>query len=135
MVLIEITLYQNASATLLLDVNTADGSAVLIGLMGVGVTPSLATDPLTGAVYVATGAGNPVLHTVNPANGATMLVGGTGLGFASVAGVRAGKLFHVTIEAVSADEAGEQAEQMSARLLANPVIETYAYEIAEAARE
>ena len=51
--------------------------------MGVGVTPSLATDPLTGLVYVATGAGNPVLFTVNPVNAMTALVGNTGLGFAN----------------------------------------------------
>jgi hypothetical protein len=45
----------NASGGSLLDINTTDGSAVVIGFMGVGTTPSLATDPITGTVYVATG--------------------------------------------------------------------------------
>jgi len=77
----------DASGGSLLDINTRDGSAVVIGFMGVGVTPSLATDPLTGTVYVATGGGNPVLYTVNPADGSTMIVGSTGLGFAAVGGM------------------------------------------------
>jgi hypothetical protein len=57
----------NASGGSLLGINTTDGSGVVIGFMGVGVTPSLATDPITGTVYVATGGGNPVLFTVDPA--------------------------------------------------------------------
>lgn len=73
--------------------------------------------------------------TVNDPEGLTIASALHSLNFASVAGVRAGKLFHVTLEAVSVDEAGEQAEQMCARLLANPVIETYSYEVTEAARE
>ncbi len=73
--------------------------------------------------------------TVNDPQGLTIASALHSLNFASVAGVRAGKLFHVTLEAVSADEAGDQAEQMCARLLANPVIETYSYEVTEAARE
>jgi hypothetical protein len=77
----------DASGGNLLDVNTGNGSAVPIGFMGVGSTPALATDPLTGVVYVATGTGNPVLFTVNPANGMTNLVGNTGLGFAAVGGM------------------------------------------------
>jgi hypothetical protein len=77
----------NANGGVLLDVNPGNGAAVPIGPMGVGVTPSLATDPLTGVVYVATGGGNPVLFTVNPANAMTALVGNTGLGFAGVGGM------------------------------------------------
>ncbi len=77
----------NANGGSLLDINTTDGSAVVIGFMGVGATPSLATDPLTGTVYVATGGGNPVLYTVNPADGSAMIVGSTGLGFAAVGGM------------------------------------------------
>ncbi len=40
----------NANGGVLLDVNPGNGAAVPIGAMGVGVTPSLATDPLTGVV-------------------------------------------------------------------------------------
>lgn len=71
----------------LLDISTGAGTAVVIGNMGVGPAPSLATDPTTGVVYVAAGGGNPVLHTVNPANAATAPVGNTGLGFAAVGGM------------------------------------------------
>ena len=77
----------NANGGSLLDINTTDGSALVIGFMGVGVTPSLATDPITGTVYVATGGGNPVLYTVNPADGSTTIVGNTGLGLAAVGGM------------------------------------------------
>ena len=82
-----ILLGTNANGGVLLDVNPGTGAAVPIGPMGVGVTPSLATDPLTGVDYVATGAGNPVLFTVNPVNAVTALVGNTGLGFAAVGGM------------------------------------------------
>jgi hypothetical protein len=77
----------NANGGSLLDIDTTDGSAVVIGFMGVGVTPSLSTDPITGTVYVATGGGNPFLYTVNPADGSTTLVGYTGLGLAAVGGM------------------------------------------------
>ena len=77
----------NANGGVLLDVNPGTGAAISIGPMGVGVTPSLATDPLTGVDYVATGQGNPRLFTVNPVNAMTTFVGNTGLGFAAVGGM------------------------------------------------
>ena len=77
----------DASGGNLLDISIGTGTAVVIGNMGVGGTPSLATDSTTGVVYVATGGGNPILHTVNPVNAATNLVGNTGLGVAAVGGM------------------------------------------------
>jgi phosphoribosylformylglycinamidine synthase PurS subunit len=54
------------------------------------------------------------------------------LGFAGVQTVRAGKLMQVELEAESREEAEQQVERMCAQLLANPVIETYAFAVEEA---
>ena len=45
------------------------------------------------------------------------------LGFSGVSGVRAGKAFRLHVTAAGPGEAREVAEALSARLLANPVIE------------
>ena len=47
------------------------------------------------------------------------------LGFSGAGNVRIGKRIELDIDAASRDEARAQAEDMCARLLANPVIETY----------
>jgi phosphoribosylformylglycinamidine synthase len=54
------------------------------------------------------------------------------LGFASVEEVRAGKLIQVQLTAPDRAAAASAVERMCAQLLANPVIETYAYDLAEA---
>ncbi len=71
--------------------------------------------------------------TVNDPEGLTIASALHSLGFGGVAGVRSGKLFEVTIEATGADEAQTLAEEMCARLLANPVIERYRCTVAEEA--
>jgi phosphoribosylformylglycinamidine synthase PurS subunit len=53
------------------------------------------------------------------------------LGF-SVDEVRAGKLIQVRLEAADRDNAMEAVERMCSQLLANPVIETYEFSVAEA---
>ena len=67
--------------------------------------------------------------TVNDPEGIT--IGGAlgSLGFGGVLGVRSGRYFQVTLKAADAKEAATQVDQMCARLLANPVIETYSFEI------
>ena len=70
--------------------------------------------------------------TVNDPEGLTIASALHSLGFAGVAGVRSGKLFEVTIEAASAEEAHALADDMCTRLLANPVIERYACEVTDA---
>jgi phosphoribosylformylglycinamidine synthase len=45
------------------------------------------------------------------------------LGFSGVSGVSVGKAFRLSIEAGTADEAAQRAEELASRLLANPVIE------------
>ena len=69
--------------------------------------------------------------TVNDPEGLTIASALHSLGFDSVADVRAGKQFQVTLEAASQSAAEKQADEMCSRLLANPVIETYEFEVAQ----
>lgn len=67
--------------------------------------------------------------TVNDPEGNT-IAGALGtLGFDGVSRVRAGKFFEVEIEAGGKKKAARQVDEMCARLLANPVIETYSYKV------
>jgi phosphoribosylformylglycinamidine synthase subunit PurS len=45
------------------------------------------------------------------------------LGFRGISGVSVGKAFRLSVEARTADEAAQRAEELAGRLLANPVIE------------
>ena len=69
--------------------------------------------------------------TVNDPEGIT--IGGAlgSLGFASVTGVRSGRYFQVTLNASDPKDAAVQVDQMCSRLLANPVIETYSFDLAK----
>lgn len=51
------------------------------------------------------------------------------LGYNTVEGVRIGKYIELTLEAESESLAQEQLDQMCDRLLANPVIENYRFEL------
>ena len=51
------------------------------------------------------------------------------LGYATVKDVRQGKYFELDIDAASPDEAQRIAAEAAARLLANPVIESYRVEV------
>jgi phosphoribosylformylglycinamidine synthase len=53
------------------------------------------------------------------------------LGFEGVSGVRVGKHIELEIEAQSRDEALARVEEMSRRLLSNPVIEDFSYRVEE----
>lgn len=73
--------------------------------------------------------------TVNDPEGIT--IGGAlgSLGFGGVLGVRSGRYFQVTMKAADAKEAATQVDQMCTRLLANPVIETYSFELEKAGKK
>ena len=73
--------------------------------------------------------------TVNDPEGIT--IGGAlgSLGFGGVLGVRSGRYFQVTLKAADPKEAAMQVDQMCARLLANPVIETYSFELEKAGKK
>jgi phosphoribosylformylglycinamidine synthase PurS subunit len=53
------------------------------------------------------------------------------LGFGGVTGVRMGKYLEFELDGSSSEEARHQTRQMCEKLLANPVIEDYRFEIQE----
>ena len=53
------------------------------------------------------------------------------LGFTSVSGVRMGKYLELQVDADGAEAAEGQTRRMCEKLLANPVIEDYRFEVAE----
>ncbi len=71
--------------------------------------------------------------TVNDPQGLAIRGGLRALGYDGVETVRAGKFIEVWLEADSPVEAQRLADEMSDRLLANPVIEDYAAAIIEIA--
>ena len=70
--------------------------------------------------------------TVNDPQGITIRGGLRQLGFDKVSAVRAGKHIEVWLEASDRASAEQQVASMCDRLLANPVIEDYRYEVSEA---
>jgi phosphoribosylformylglycinamidine synthase subunit PurS len=70
--------------------------------------------------------------TVNDPQGITIGSALGSLGFDGVKGVRSGKYFQITLTAKDEKKAHKQVDQMCARLLANPVIETYSFKLDEA---
>lgn len=70
--------------------------------------------------------------TVNDPEGITIGSALRSLGFEDVEGVRSGRYFQVTLTAKDEKKASKQVDQMCARLLANPVIETYTFKVDEA---
>jgi hypothetical protein len=76
----------------LLRIDTTTGFGTVVGPMTLPDVqppgfPSLAIHPTNGRMYAGEGRGNPLIYEVNPATAAITLVGDTGLGFASVAGL------------------------------------------------
>jgi phosphoribosylformylglycinamidine synthase len=69
---------------------------------------------------------------VNDPQGLAIRDGLRQLGFADVLGVRAGKYFDLQIRAPDQARAAEQIEEICQRLLANPIIEDYTYDLAQA---
>ena len=70
--------------------------------------------------------------TVNDPQGLTIADGLRSLGFTGVSGVRAGKYIEVRLEAPSRETARQQVDAMCDKLLANPVIESYRFEVEDA---
>ena len=71
--------------------------------------------------------------SVNDPQGLTIRGGLRQLGFESVTDVRAGKYMEIRLNAADAADAQAQVAAMCDRLLANPVIEDYSFEVAGAA--
>ena len=70
--------------------------------------------------------------TVNDPQGLTIRGGLHSLGFDSVESVRAGKYIEIKLNESSTQQAQEKVNEMCRKLLANPVIETYRFELEEA---
>ncbi|MBI2867153.1 MAG: phosphoribosylformylglycinamidine synthase subunit PurS [Chloroflexi bacterium] len=70
--------------------------------------------------------------TVNDPQGLTVKGGLHSLGFTEVHNVRAGKLIEVKLEGKDRAVVAARVEEMGKKLLANPVIETFRYELEEA---
>ena len=67
--------------------------------------------------------------TVNDPQGLTIKGALHNLGFVDVISVRAGKYIELKINQDDEDKAREQADQMCRKLLGNPVIENYSFEL------
>ena len=69
--------------------------------------------------------------TVNDPQGLTIADGLRSLGFSEVEAVRAGKYLEIRLSAASTDAASARIDAMCDRLLANPIIEGYRFEVEE----
>ncbi|MBI2958031.1 MAG: phosphoribosylformylglycinamidine synthase subunit PurS [Chloroflexi bacterium] len=72
--------------------------------------------------------------TVNDPQGLTIRGALKTLGFDSVVDVRAGKYIEIKLSGDSLDAAQQTVKEMCRQLLANPVIETYRFEVQETAQ-
>jgi phosphoribosylformylglycinamidine synthase len=88
--------------------------------------PAILPAMYLGRVYVT------LKPTVNDPQGLTIRGALHSLGFAAVESVRAGKYMEILIDAADAATAEAQAAEMCRKLLANPVIEDFRFEIEEA---
>lgn len=69
--------------------------------------------------------------TVNDPQGLTIKGALHNLGFTEVTSVRAGKYIEIKLNGDNQNKAREQVDQMCHKLLANPVIENYKFELEE----
>ena len=70
-------------------------------------------------------------QTVSDPQGLTISSGLKQLGFKNIQEVRAGKYFEINLEAESTEAAEKSVDQMCTKLLSNPIIENYRFEISE----
>lgn len=84
-------------------------------------------DMLTAKIYVTLKSG------VLDAQGDTVRSALEALGFKGLADVRIGKFMVLTLNGLTKEQATAQVEEMCKRLLANPVIEDYRFELEGAA--
>jgi phosphoribosylformylglycinamidine synthase len=70
---------------------------------------------------------------VNDPQGLAIAGGLRQLGFENIGSVRAGKFFDIRVDAPDQASAEAQVSEMCRRLLANPVIEDFTYEVSAAA--
>ena len=73
--------------------------------------------------------------TVNDPQGLTVLGGLHNLGFQSVESVRMGKYLEVHVDSATPEKASALVEEMCRKLLANPVIEQFRFDLERIAAE
>lgn len=71
--------------------------------------------------------------TVNDPQGLTVRGGLKSLGFQTVESVRIGKYMEIQLYAATASDASDRVREMCQKLLANPVIEQFRFELQESA--
>lgn len=69
--------------------------------------------------------------SVNDPQGLTILGGLRSLGFGTVQSVRAGKYFEVRLDESSESKANAKVKEMCSKLLANPIVEDYRFELSQ----
>ena len=69
--------------------------------------------------------------TVNDPQGQTVMYGLKTLGFSSIRNLRVGKYLEVSMECTDVQSAEAEVRDMCDKLLANPVIEEFSYQIEE----
>ena len=69
--------------------------------------------------------------SVNDPQGRTIMAGLKSLGFQSVTDVRAGKYLEIRLQEAERTQAESQAREMCDKLLANPVIEDFRFDLVE----
>ena len=69
---------------------------------------------------------------VNDPQGLAVLDGLKNLGFGGAERVRVGKRIEVTLEAATSEDASRSVTEMCEKLLANPVIEDFRFDLSEA---
>jgi phosphoribosylformylglycinamidine synthase len=67
--------------------------------------------------------------SVNDPQGQTIHGGLKSLGFSTVQSVRAGKYFEVRLDEASEAKANAKVKEMCSKLLANPIVEDYRFEL------
>ena len=72
--------------------------------------------------------------TVNDPQGQTIQGGLHQLGFDSVQSVRAGKYMEIRLDEQAEDDASQKVRDMCDKLLANPIIENYRFELEQVSK-
>jgi len=70
--------------------------------------------------------------SVNDPQGLTIMGGLKSLGFGTVKGVRAGKYMEIRLDEDSEAKASAKVKEMCSKLLANPIVEDYRFELVKA---
>lgn len=87
---------------------------------------------MSAKLFKATVSIRPLAQVVDP-EGLAIRTGLLDLGYSSVTQVRAGKLIEVELAAASTQEAEALVREMSQKLLANPLIESFEIHVESAA--